>query len=189
MMCLRVEVGSALFGDTQVTTIRAFYEDKVNPLWPASVPAMTDEEAVRAAKRLYRFAFKRACKLPVKIVGGRNYSYIRNGVLRVNPSHGWKEVVHVLSHSFFRRLRPNDKPHSVAHARLERDMAALVINGGWLDGKLRPAAKPKADPKQLRYKRTLEGIARWESKAKRAKTALVKLNARRKYYEKQGLSA
>jgi len=170
-------------------TIREFYEKKVNPVWPDPIPPMTAVEAERAARRLYRFAFKRKCTLPVKVVGGRNYSYIRGGVLRVNPSHGWKEVVHVLSHSFFRRLHPIDKPHSVAHGRLERDMAAYVIKSGWLDGKLRPAAKPKADPKQVRYERTLASIDRWESKARRAKTALAKLAARRRYYEKQGLSA
>lgn len=44
--------------------------------------------------------------------------------------------------------------------------------------------KPKPDPRRVRYENTLRKIKAWETKAKRAKTALRKLNETRKYYEK-----
>lgn len=44
--------------------------------------------------------------------------------------------------------------------------------------------QPKVDRQALAYQRTLDSIQRWNTKAKRAATALKKLNATRKYYEK-----
>ncbi len=46
--------------------------------------------------------------------------------------------------------------------------------------------KPKAKPdrQQTAYTRTLAAIKRWETKAKRAETALKKLRRRQAYYEK-----
>lgn len=44
-------------------------------------------------------------------------------------------------------------------------------------------ARPKQDVQSVRYRRVLEGIARWETKHKRAVNALKKLRKQRKYYE------
>lgn len=164
---------------------RQFYETYVEPKWPKVLPAMTDAEAIGAAKRLYRFAFKTACPFPIKIVRGRNHSYIRNRVLRVNPSKGWDEVVHVLGHSFYRRMYPQRKPHSGQHGSFERSLIQYVIDSGWLEGKLKSKAVVKSKPAKpdRRYAAVLAGIARWESKLKRAENALKKLNRKRKYYE------
>lgn len=93
-------------------TIREYYEMYVNPLWPQPLPKLTAAEAERAAKRLYRYVFKKAWTGPVAVTSGRNYSYIRSGVLRVNPDKGWTEMVHNLSHSFAYRLDRSTKPHS-----------------------------------------------------------------------------
>jgi hypothetical protein len=46
-----------------------------------------------------------------------------------------------------------------------------------------PKPKPVIDVKAVRYARVLTAIKVWETKAKRAKTALRKLTAKRKYYE------
>lgn len=170
-----------------MTTIRDLYKEKTNAEWPKSLPKLTAVEAERAGKRLFRMAFKKPCPYPVYVTSGRNGSYIRNRVLRVNPSQGWKEFIHGLSHSFFSKLHPTIKPHSGSHAIFERDMIRHVIAQGWLGGALKPAVKePKAKPdeKAKRYALVLAGIARWEAKAKRAKNALAKLQRRKRYYEK-----
>jgi hypothetical protein len=57
--------------------------------------------------------------------------------------------------------------------------------GGLTIQKAQPKApKPKPDRQAIGYQRTIEGIARWQAKAKRAATALKKLNQRKRYYEK-----
>jgi hypothetical protein len=165
-------------------TIREYYEMYVNPLWPNPLPKLTGVEAERAAKRLYRHVFKKAWTGPIKVTSGRNYSYIRGGVLRVNPDKGWAELVHNLSHSFAYRLDRTTKPHSYPHARLERDMVQYVIDQGWLDGKLKPAEKVQPSAQEVRYQRTLESIKRWDAKLRRAENALKKLAAKKKYYER-----
>lgn len=169
-----------------MTTIRKFYEQHVETQWSDKLPQLTEVEAERAAKRLYRFVFKKACKLKVVITSGRNHSYIRNGVLRVNPTQGWDNLVHGLSHSFYRRLHPGAKPHSGQHGSLERHMIQHAIASGWLDGKLKPVSnKQPTDEQLVRYERVLASMGRWESKAKRAENALKKLATKRKYYEKK----
>jgi hypothetical protein len=68
-----------------------------------------------------------------------------------------------------------------------------VIRRGWLDGKLRSEPKPAApapalaDIRAERQKRIEERIARWESKKRRAETALRKLRKSRRYYERLAL--
>lgn len=175
-----------------MTTIRKFYEQHVETQWPKQLPKLTATEADRAARRLYRFVFKRACPYPVKLTSGRNHSYIRGRALRVNPDNGWDTLVHGLSHSFYSRLHPGAKPHSGQHGSLERHMIRHIVDSGWLDGKLAPklkADKPAADPKLVKYRRTLASIARWQAKIKRANTAMKKLAARKRYYERQGIAA
>jgi hypothetical protein len=174
--------------------LRQFYDAQVNALWPDTLPPLTGAEAERAAKRLYRVALQKPCKLPTRITSGRNRSYIRAGVLRVNPAQGWREFVHDLSHTFFARTKEGraNRPHSGQHASLERLLIRHVLAHGWLDGALRPAPQPataKPSAPALRYARTLAAIARWEAKAKRAKTALAKLQTRRRYYERKGVAA
>jgi hypothetical protein len=68
---------------------------------------------------------------------------------------------------------------------IERTMIQHVVNSGWLEGKLRRPEKPKPsiDIKQVRYQRTLAKIKAWQTKQKRAKTALRKLERTKAYYE------
>lgn len=163
-----------------------FYQKHVEKAWPEKVPKLTEAEAERAARRLYRFVFKKPCPYPTIITSGRNHSYIRSGKLRVNPQNGWKEFIHGLSHSFYGRLHPSAKPHSGQHGSLERHMVQYAIESGWIDGKLKPKTTTKVvDPKQAIYKQTIASIGRWEAKQRRAENALKKLETKRKYYEKK----
>jgi hypothetical protein len=169
-------------------TRREWYE-RVNAAWPATLPALTADEAIRAARRLYRFVRRRTFDGQVKTTSGNRYSYIRNGVLYVNPDRGWHDLVHDLSHYFHARLS-DAKPHASDHARLELRMAKEVVRRGWLDGTLKtparaPRAKPSADDvRRQKYARILARAKAWESKRKRAETALKKLRRQAAYYER-----
>jgi len=165
----------------------------VNGAWPDNLPIPTGEEAATAARRLYRLIMGQPFKGPVKIVSGNRYTYVRGGVLHVNPNGqhfgGWKDLVHGLSHHCHRRKFPGHKPHDGrgTHAFIEKEMIEHVVNSGWLDGKLKKPerVKPgKAAVQATRHARVLASIKRWESKRKRADTALKKLARQKRYYER-----
>ena len=172
-------------------TIKEWYA-RVNATWPAEVPALTADEAVKAAKKLYRFALGSTYSGKVIVTSGNRYSYLRYGVLYINPSWGWESdrgLVHLLSHAFHRRLS-SERPHGGTHARLEIRMIKEVIKRGWLDGALRTAPKPaKVAPRKpdsaVKLARTEAAIDRWEKKLRRAENALKKLRRRQAYYSKR----
>jgi hypothetical protein len=164
--------------------------------WPAVIPPLTEAEAKTAGKRLYRAFMRKPWKGDVIVSSGNRASRIRWATISptseiakrrrtcrvhalvVNPGAGWKELVHDLSHTFHWRLRPKDRPHSDNHLALEKDMVAYVVSNGWLDGKLKPKARPKKpapNPAIVEHDRVLARIKAWETKAKRAATALAKL--------------
>lgn len=165
----------------------AWYE-RTNDTWPERVPALTGPEAVRALRRLYRFATGRTMRTPVKLTTGNRDTWPRRGVWYVNPSKGWRDLVHLVSHYCWAQSHPGERPHSKAHARLEARMIREVIRRGYLDGKLRDPERAPAEPgpsvQRVRYDRTLASIERWEAKAKRAEVALRKLRRRAAYYQR-----
>lgn len=134
-----------------MVNIRQWY-DRANAVWPAVIPELTPDEALRAARRLWRFATGKTWRGPVeRVASSRWYTWVRRGVLYVNhnkvefvPGHGmvggWRTFVHDLGHCVdFRtgKRRQAGRPHSKQHARLEARIAKEVIRRGWLDGRLR----------------------------------------------------
>jgi len=158
----------------------------VNSAWPPAVPTLTGPEAASAARRLYRFGMKRAWKGPVKLTSGNRYTWIYHGELRVNPGKGWRGLVHDMSHLVHRYQHPDKSGHDMRHEFLEGEMVAYVIASGWLQGKLKPKTKPKPPLQEVRHARVLQRLADWKRKAKRAATAIRKLERQRKYYERKG---
>jgi len=159
----------------------------VAPLWPNPLPPLTAHEAERAARRLWRYAMGETYTGKVHIGTGNRYNWYRNGVLTVNPSRGWKNLIHELSHYFWYAANPGERPHSKHHARWEIKLTKEALKRGWLAGKLKAPEKkpaPVADPRQRKLALVEAGIKRWETKAKRAKTALAKLEKKRRYYLK-----
>lgn len=161
---------------------------RVNGAWPEQLPELTPIEAIRAARRLYRFVKGRTFPAHnVRLTSGRRYTWIRRSVMFVNPNghengsrRGWESLVHDLSHCLAQHLN-----HGGEHARLELRMIKEVIRRGWLDGRLRDKPKvdkPKADPRAVKYARVLASIERWEKKLTRANNALKKLNRQAKRY-------
>lgn len=166
-----------------MTTIKEWYA-RVNAAWPAEIPPLTGDEAIRAACKLYRFATRVTWTGAVQETTGNRYTYSRYGVLYVNAQRGWKAMVHELSHDAHGDVY-NDKAHARTHARLELRMIKEVLKRGWLDGRLRTPEKPaptKAEIQARRYGRLLERIVAWEKKEKRAWRAKVKLRRQAKAY-------
>jgi hypothetical protein len=157
---------------------------RVNATWPNPLPALTAQEAMSAGKRLYRLGMGRAFKGKIKVTSGRRHSWVRQGVLYVNPDRGWHHLVHDLSHYCFWRTHPNRRPHDWRHAAMEKRLIEAVVSGGWLNGKLRREPKPKPDLKTVRQQRIVARIKAWETKRKRAENALKKLYKQQTYYEK-----
>jgi hypothetical protein len=92
----------------------------------------------------------------------------------VNPQQGWHGLVHLLSHYCHDRLNRDDQPHGSGHARLEIRMIKEVVRRGWLDGRLKSQPKPPvAAPDPLVRLRARHKA--WTTRAKRAATALRKL--------------
>lgn len=198
------------------TTVASRPYATVNALWPPDtndgrdlVP--TAQEAVTACRRLYRFAMGRPFRGKVRVTSGNRRTWIRRGVLIVNPDEGvryaqdpdpesglvtgqryrgggWHEIVHSMSHYCANRLYSRKvRGHSSQHAFLEKQMIEKVVSSGWLDGALkRPdrPAKPKPDVRLIRRDRVLARIKRWQARQKRAETELRKLRQRARYYEK-----
>src|SRR5262245_53561151 len=96
----RIDRASPIFNNSKGTIMvtRTEWYARTNALWPATLPPLTAEEAVKAGKKLYRFVMGKAWLLPVKITSGNRYSYASGGVLSVNPDKGWHDLVHDLSH-------------------------------------------------------------------------------------------
>lgn len=163
----------------------------VEAAWPEQCPVPTEQEALLGAKKLYRKFRGKAWQGKWRITSGRRATGLAGGVFQVNPNRygrlGWKSIVHLLSHYIARRLYPEAPDHGLAHSGLEREMIQYVISQGWLNGKLRRPEKVRAviNLVDLRQKRILESIGRWEAKQKRAKTALKKLYRQRNYYERK----
>jgi hypothetical protein len=183
----------------------------VNGAWPDGTNdgrdiAPTPQEALTAAKRLYRLVMGKPFQGPVKAVTGNRRTWVRYRVLNVNPDlgssrrpinahmggkvlgegSGWHGLVHDLSHYCHRRLHPGHKPHGGegTHAWIERTMIEHVVKSGWLDGKLKRPEKPtkQTDVREERRARVLKRLAAWEAKRKRAERALAKLRRQARYY-------
>ena len=136
-----------------MVTIREWYE-RANAVWPSDLPELTMPEALRAARKLWRYAagsrhWQWDAIRPV--YRKTQYTWIRRGILFVNHNKiewipgqgraigGWRTFVHDLGHCIDYHTgerRKAGRPHSKQHARLEIRLAKQVIQRGWLEGKL-----------------------------------------------------
>ena len=163
----------------------------VNNKWPENVPIPSDQEAIRGAKMLYKRALGKPFKGNVRITTGNRYTWIRRGEMVVNASQGWngfRGIIHLLSHYCHRRKFPHHRPHHYTELEMEADLTRYAIERGFHEGKLLPKPrkkKPQEHPIVAKRKKLEDQIKRWESKQKRAKTALKKLKPRLAYYQKQ----
>lgn len=160
---------------TESTALAAHYESVNNGWGRHTLPAITREEAGRAAKKLMRhFAHRKS-------------SWLRRCWISTKPTtghhRGWARLTHDISHRAYRleyRAAAPKDGHSRTHAAIELAVVRHVVASGWLDGSLKPKARAwKSKPTVAdRVVKTQAAIARWERKAKTAETYLKKYRAR-----------
>jgi hypothetical protein len=155
--------------------------DAVNTAWPAEVPTITIEAALKFATRLWKaFAKKEGVRLRRFHRNRRSWGSTERTAAR--HASGWRCMVHDVSHLMHAAGNPAASAHGRVHADLELRMVRYVVERGWLAPKAKP--KPAVDQRAVRYQRTLDAIERWQAKHQRAERALRKLAQRRRYYER-----
>lgn len=158
----------------------------LNSQWPATIPPMTDRDVRFAARVLFRLVIGRKFrgKLVVKHQGR---SYMHPAKIVGNARRGWHDVVHDWSHQAHGYLYPNETGHGPHQAFIERKMVEEVVKRGWLTGRLNKPKpeKSKPDVRGQRQAAVLKKLAKWQTRLKRAKTAIKKLEKQKAYYEKE----
>lgn len=175
---------------------------EVNGLWPEGpLPVPSGAEAIAGARLLIREGFrfhgkdkrwimqKRQFKLTS---GNRRRTWPRNGVWYVNPDEkydhggGWRAIIHNISHYVHWRVMPHMGGHEF-HSMTEAHLIRFALERGFLEGRLkRPEKeKPPRDRKAERHAAAVLRLKRWETKAKRADTAIKKLRATVRRYERE----
>lgn len=157
----------------------------VGEMWRAVIcPPLTMVEALRAARRLTRHFGAVHFGAPHQLAPARLPTRARRCWASTRADvvldKGWQRLVHDVSHDVFQHRHPSLKPHHPTHARIEREMVAYVIERGWLGGTLAPKA-PRAlslEERRAEKRASVEArLARWQTREKRARTAVRKLRA------------
>lgn len=159
---------------------RSAWDQLVTAKFAGKNPVLSDQESIAAARRLYRRAMGKPFTGEVKITSGRRTTWVRRGVMSVNPNQrggGLREIIHSISHYAHGRLNPKDAPHSWRQAHIEGDLADFAIKSGFLEGKLaskavRPSAKP--DKVQQKYAAMVKRRDKWVGELERAKRLSAK---------------
>lgn len=128
----------------------------VNERWEGREPVLSPEDSVKAALRLYRQAMGRPWTGRTRIATGNRRTWVRDGVLVVNPDEqsrgskgGLREIIHSISHYAHYRLHPSEAPHSRRQVLLEGRLVTYALNSGFAEGRVRrlgPEPQPKAEP-------------------------------------------
>ena len=168
---------------------------KAEALWAVCAPStLTRGEAIRASRKLYRFATRETFKGTIKAgITTRVFfpGRFRMGqpeaatAITVAARKGWYLFVVALAVDLAAAYSGDSDE---VHLSLVRE----VIKRGWLDGRLSDKLIPPTTPEQRAMKKHADlvvnvrkRIKAWNTKAKRATTALKKLNAQLKRLEKK----
>jgi len=159
---------------------------------PELLPPLTRAEAAKAAKRLIRKFGKyervnggeegnpfTVSKRAVRVPSWSPRKCWVSPVPTKGHGRGWGRLIHDVSHHIFEIIHPDCRPHDDLHSAYETDIARYVAGTDWLAGGLLPKIKapPSKEEKRLEKRAGLEQrLARWESKRRRADTAIRKLN-------------
>lgn len=167
----------------------------VNERFGNDRPILSPAESLRAAKKLYRHAMGKSFPGKVKLVSGNRRTWVRSGVLVVNPDErsngsqrGLREMIHAISHYCHRRLHPMDAPHSPRQARLEGRLVRFALRKGFTEGALKrelPTPKEKPSRVQQRYARMVNRRDKWAKEAERAKRLHAKAQKEVREYERR----
>lgn len=163
----------------------AEYDRIVNSIWDKIWPEQKRNVHPNLAMNYVRAMWKAETgqKFPwkIRIGSGSRRTWLHYGVFTVNPEQGWRYLNHDMSH-FIERCTTGDA-HSDGHLRRERNGANLIVRRLLRD---EPYVEPKKrrDHVADRAARVNANIKRWETKLRRAATALKKLKKKKRYYDK-----
>tara|TARA_Y100001938_G_C7944576_1_gene356083 strand:+ start:161 stop:766 length:606 start_codon:yes stop_codon:yes gene_type:complete len=171
---------------------------KVNRQFPKELPYITREEAFKAYKLLMsKFGKKKVRNLSntkwiTKKLIARRTRPRRCWIALTGDSSslwkGWRRLVHDVSHRIYDFQNPNaSRDHSQRQAEIELEIGQYVMDQGWLQGKLKPKAKPilTKDEKIAKKISNLEKLlSRWETKQKTAHTYIKKYKTKIKRLSK-----
>lgn len=146
-------------------------EQKRN-VWP--------NHAMSFVRAIWKMQTGRKFPWRIRIGSGNRDTWLRSGVFTVNPDQGWYEINHSMAH--FIERRTSGLAHSDKQLRCERDGATLIVRR-FLETEPPPEKETRDLPAE-RAVRVEKKIKRWESKAKRAQTALRKLRRQKCYYDR-----
>jgi hypothetical protein len=150
---------------------------------PSNVPVLTEAEAVRAARKLYRFFKSKTWTGPVRVTSGNRHSWFYRGVMVVNPDAGWQRFLSDWGWYHFRTGSHKRRTTGWAYALKATNEAT---KRGWFTGALQVEEEPEVQPptpdEQLDHRLAVidKSLKRWETKRKRANTAIKKLVRRQK---------
>lgn len=169
--------------------------DPIAQTLPHILPPISRQEATRAATKLYKhfggtehgsvdMIYRARWRSHYRSKRGALPSWVsKTPTSPTNNGKGWGALIHDVSHDIHDQRTPRLRPHDGAHAKLEAELAAYVVAKGWLTGMLAPKAKPKPTP-HARNVATLANldkrIGKWNTKYRRACTALKKLSKQRR---------
>jgi hypothetical protein len=139
--------------------------------WPVVVPALSADEAKRAAKRLYRFAMGETWNRAVVTTSGNRHTWINHGTFHVNPE-SWQRMVMDLAWLFFTRANPGARRNPKDINKLEEKLIKEVVKRGWLTNHLKTKEEPplvrEVRMYQANIKRLDSAVVRWENKLKKS---------------------
>lgn len=162
------------------------YDRLVNSKWQAlsndEIHSVDPKIAERFAKKSWRRTMKKKFPYKIKLTSGNRKTWVRSGVLNINPENGWKEIVHLWSHwiGYCKRL----KPHGNDHLRIERDLTDLAIAEFVGKKSSQKEMAPKPSLQEKRAESVCKRLAAWEARKKRVDAAIKKLRRKKTYYDK-----
>lgn len=176
----------------------------LNASWgcdPRTMRKPSPKEAIKACRLLLAEGFRAfdrpdlaRRKRKFKLTSGRNYTWPHSGVWRVNPDQcgtGFAEIVHMVSHYVHREVNPGlarkrGGGHE-GHVMVEQHLVDFVRRKRWVEDGMRVAPEkvaPSKDDRRAQRKSRLERrLKSWQTKSKRAATAIKKLSAQLKRFE------
>lgn len=171
-----------------------------NDVWPKVIPPLSREEAARAYAKLARKFGKAKDATPgLRFRDMATHSRVRtcwiatgkHGSPTGSLHKGWRRLVHDFSHRLHRYRYPGKRPHGSFHATVEAEVVAYLLSTDWLGGTLATDVAPPPITREAKVAAEVDGLAarlkRWESKRKRAETAIAKIKRRQSYLLRRGL--
>lgn len=183
--------------------------EEINRAWgqnPREMRKPTGPEAIKACRLLIQEGFRAFGPGPgkyrilrkrrFKLTSGIRRTYPRGGTWYVNPDErglGLAEIVHSVSHHVHAVVHPRHKGHEF-HAGIELHLVQYCRKMRWIEdgfkmrGKVEKIAPTRDEKLAAKIVSANTRLKTWQTKAKRATTAIRKLQNQIKRWEKANVA-